>query len=567
MFKHYGWLFVLLGLTACQGSCPGNGEGFVKRVEAFSSSYLADLARLERASNEAYWKASNSGSEADFDAFAKANVALLQLHSDKARWAELQHLLTRAAELPALQRRSLQVAELAFRENQLPPELIEKMVNSSTEIERIFNTYRVELEGKKVSNNELLEALAQQKDSARRQAIWLSLKEVGGQVGPKLVALAKVRNEAAKQLGYANFWEMRVRLQEYSPDALVKLFEQLDQVSAKPFAEMKARLDGELATRLGVPADQLMPWHYDDPFFQAAPPSAAVDPDDFYKGKTREQIVETGARFFADIGLPVEDLVARSDFYEREGKDQHAFCMAMDRQGDVRMLLNVKPTASWMDTMLHETGHAAYYKFLDYSLPYNLRESAHIFTTEAVAMMFGALARTPEWLKTYVGVPAQDADAKAAALKEQRLREQLIFTRWTLVMFNFERGLYENPDQDLNTLWYQLVGRYQGLKKPEGRDAPDWAAKPHFTIAPVYYHNYMLGELFAARLRSSLATLAGWTGPSAALPWGGRKDFGQFLQDKVFRPGMTLPWAEFVKEATGREMDASDYAKEVGGVL
>ena len=114
----------------------------------------------------------------------------------------------------------------------------------------------------------------------------------------------------------------------------------------------------------------------------------------FYAGRTKEDIVELGRKFFEDLGLEFDDIVANSDFFEREGKDQHAFCITLDRGGDVRMLLNIKPTADWMDTMLHESGHAVYYKYIDRSLPYNLREAAHIFTTEAIAMMMGALART-----------------------------------------------------------------------------------------------------------------------------------------------------------------------------
>ena len=29
----------------------------------------------------------------------------------------------------------------------------------------------------------------------------------------------------------------------------------------------------------------------------------------------------------------------------------------------------------------------------------------------------------------------------------------LIFVRWVLVVVNFERAMYQNPDRDLNTLW------------------------------------------------------------------------------------------------------------------
>ena len=42
-----------------------------------------------------------------------------------------------------------------------------------------------------------------------------------------------------------------------------------------------------------------MPWHYDNPFFQAAPPSEKVDLDEFYKDKTKEDIVTIAEQFYA----------------------------------------------------------------------------------------------------------------------------------------------------------------------------------------------------------------------------------------------------------------------------
>jgi peptidyl-dipeptidase A len=356
---------------------------------------------------------------------------------------------------------------------------------------------------------------------------------------------------------------MKIRLQEHDPDMLLALFAELERETDAPFKAMKAKLDAEQAPRFGLKPEQLMPWHYDNPFFQSPPPSAALDADIFYEHMPKEAIVELSKTFFADIGLPMEDLAANSDLYEREGKDQHAFCITMDRGGDVRMLLNIQPTQDWMDTMLHEAGHAVYYKYINRSLPFNLREASHIFTTEAIAMMFGALGKNPAWLTGYAGADAAKVTEAAPALAEQRQREQLIFARWAMVMFHFEKTLYENPDQDLNTAWYDLVERLQLLKRPEGRDAPDWAAKPHFTIAPVYYHNYLLGELFAAQLRDKLATMAGHEGSRATLAWNGRKDFGQFLIKEVFEPGMTLPWPAAVAKATGTPLSAAAFAAEV----
>jgi peptidyl-dipeptidase A len=94
----------------------------------------------------------------------------------------------------------------------------------------------------------------------------------------------------------------------------------------------------------------------------------------------------------------------------------------------------------------------------------------------------------------------------------------LVSARWILVMVHFERELYRDPDRaDLNTLWWDLVERMQFIRRPEGRDEPDWAAKIHFSTAPVYYHNYLLGELMASQLTTYLGArcCAGAAGASA----------------------------------------------------
>jgi peptidyl-dipeptidase A len=542
----------------------GQEEGIVDQASTFLTRYNQQFQVAEGDAAHTYWKASNTGAKEDFDEYARADLALKMLHSDKDRYAELKTVLAGAGGLAPLTQRSLHVAELAYRGNQLPPALLEKLVKASSEIEQAFKTHRGTFEGEKVGNNTLLEVLAKETDSVRRQAAWEASKEVGDLVARKIVELARLRNEGARTLGFANFWDMQIRLQDHDPAMIMALFKDLEEGTQEAFDAHKASIDEELSRRFGVPVNQLMPWHYDNPFFQQAPSSDALDLDVFFGHYTREDIVRLAVEFFGDIGLPMEDLAAQSDFYEREGKDQHAFCITMDRGADVRMLLNIKPTAEWMDTMLHETGHAVYYKFIDRTLPFNLREAAHIFTTEAVAMLFGALAKDPGWLVDYAAAKPEQVEQLSTALIEQRKREQLIFARWTLVMLHFEKALYENPDQDLNALWWDMVERFQLLKRPEGRNRGDWAAKPHFTIAPVYYHNYMLGEIFAAQLRATLVKKFSPSGEAAPrrLRFKGNPAVGQYLIEKVFKPGMSLPWPEFVATATGEPLTIRYFAEE-----
>ena len=549
----------------------------LKPVTDFLDEYQAAIEPMSKEAALASWKAATTGKEEDFDDSAEKSLAIRKYLSNPEMYQRVKSLNKQFdGKLDKIKARELEQAERSFRANQLPQELLKQMVEQSTEIERIFNTFRGEVDGKKYSNNELLEMLADfdsaggdlgtsEEVSAQREQIWAALKQVGAAVGPKLIELAKVRNQAARQLGFDNYWEMRIYFQEHDPEYLMRIFGELEELTNEPFKKMKGEMDAELGERFKMKSEALMPWHYDNPFFQAPPPSAEVDLNIFYEDKSKEDICEISRQYFGDLGLPVESILANSDLYEREGKDQHAFCTSIDNGDDVRILCNIKPTADWMTTQLHELGHAVYSYNHDRKLPYMLRDAAHALTTEGVAMYFGALASSPPWMIEYADAKPEEVAKMADAIREQRRREQLIFARWVLVMLNFEKAFYENPDQDLNTLWWDMVERYQMLKRPADRNAPDWAAKPHFTIAPVYYHNYMLGELFAAQLRNSLKQKFGEEAANSGfVPGNGNSEkIGAFMTEKVFAPGSLYPWPEFVQKATGSPLTSRFFVEEI----
>jgi peptidyl-dipeptidase A len=147
------------------------------------------------------------------------------------------------------------------------------------------------------------------------------------------------------------------------------------------------------------------------------------------------------------------------------------------------------------------------------------------------------------------------------AFKYTRL-EQLVFSRWSQVMYRFEKGLYENPDQDLNKLWWDLVEKYQLVKKPEGRNEPDWASKIHIATSPCYYHNYHLGELLASQLNHYIVVNILKQKDINGASYFNSKEVGQYLIEKVFKPGCKYSWNEMIKRATGEELTAKYYAEQ-----
>jgi peptidyl-dipeptidase A len=352
---------------------------------------------------------------------------------------------------------------------------------------------------------------------------------------------------------------MQLALSEQNEEDLIRIFDELDKLTSKSFFTMKTIIDSSLALRYGIEPDDMMPWHYHDPFFQEAPSYLDVNLDSFFKGK---DIVDIGTRFFEGIGIEVDDILARSDLYEREGKDQHAFCTDIDREGDVRILVNIKDNSNWTETTLHELGHAVYDKYLDSTLPYLLRQTAHTFTTEGVAMLMGRQVKNPEWLKAMMGITEEEKEEIQERVRDLLTAFELVFCRWCQVMVRFERGLYSDPDQDLNSLWWDLVEKYQGIEKPEGRDAPDWAAKIHVAAYPVYYHNYMLGELFASQIQAAISRGILDAPEGKDISFAGHPEVGTYLIEKVFRQGATHRWEEFVELATGEPLSAKHFARQ-----
>jgi peptidyl-dipeptidase A len=221
----------------------------------------------------------------------------------------------------------------------------------------------------------------------------------------------------------------------------------------------------------------------------------------------------------------------------------------------VRVLCNVERSERWMDTMLHEFGHAIYDRECDATLPWLVRGAAHALTTEGIAMLMGRLPRDPRWLRNVAAIDEDAVAAIAPALAEARRAALLVFARWVLVMTNFERRLYADPDADLDTLWWDLVEQHQLVHRPDGRHAPDWAAKIHLAAAPVYYQNYLYGELFASQLDATLAARTdGLVDQRAA---------GELLRNDVFAPGASLRWDELVTRATGEPLSATHLARQL----
>jgi peptidyl-dipeptidase A len=526
-----------------------------------------EVQALETASAQAYWEAATGGGPEAEDRYARRRAELLRRLSDPRDFAALSRLREAASGVDPLVARQVEVLHLAFAPNQLDGDTLDDLVRRETEIEGLFNRFRATFRGRPAADNELRAVLEGRgagggaggaggdpgADSGLRREAWEAGKQIGAVVAPLLRSLVERRNEAARRLGHPDHYTMALRLQEIDPDGLAALLADLRRRSDAPFAAAKRRLDEELALRFALRPEDLRPWHYGDPFFQEVPSAGVPELERCFRDRDPLALARC---HYELLGLDVAGVLARSDLHPRDGKQQHAFCIDVDRCGDVRTLLNVEPGERWTSTTLHELGHAVYDVGHDPALPWLLRTPPHTSSTEAIALLMGRCTRQRLFLERVAGVEPGEAERAAAAGTALLRLSQMVFMRWCLVMVHFEREMYADPGADLDRRWWELVAELQSLTPPEDRRAPDWAAKIHLGTAPVYYQNYLLGELQASQIAWALRRELGTPAPVGA------PEVGGWLQSRIFAPGSRWRWDELIRRATGAELDPGHFVRQ-----
>ncbi|MBI3272680.1 MAG: M2 family metallopeptidase [Planctomycetes bacterium] len=513
-------------------------------IERFLHDHVAQVKPLAREKAVSWWEHSTTGKEEAARRGAMLETAYQKMHSDPTSLKRLKGWLDSNRLGDPVQRRQVSLLYLDFLGNQKSPAEIEEQVNLEKEIEGIYNNFRGTFHGHKVSDNQIDQVLSTENDSAQRKAAWEASKQIGREVSERVLHLVRLRNATARRLGYRDHYAFGLALAEIDERELFVTLDKLRQLTDAPFTARKREMDEGIAKRFGLSPGDLRPWHYADPFFQRAPSDPAADLDRFYK---EANLVDLTTATYDGLGMDIRDIVNRSDLFAREGKCQHAFCTHIDREGDVRVLCNIDPSERWMGTMLHEFGHAVYDKYLPQELPFLLRTPAHSLSTEAIAELFGHLAQDARWMSAVARISKSELEAARAHIQAHQRMAMVVFVRWGLVMTHFERDLYARPDADLNKLWWDYVERFQGVPRPDGRNEPDWAAKLHLALAPVYYQNYLLGNLMAAQLHEHLERKEGGLI--------GNPKAGAWLRQRVFAEGARREWNEGLRFATGEPLN------------
>ncbi len=142
------------------------------------------------------------------------------------------------------------------------------------------------MNGKKLTDNKIEEILHTSTNNTVLQITWTASKETGSIVADDILRLVRMRNEAVHELGFVNYHAIKLQLREQNPMQIEVVFDELDELT--------------------------------------------------------KDIVTLARRYYAGLNIPIDNLIERSDLFEKEGKYQHVYCTEIDCEGDVRIL--------WYDT-------------------------------------------------------------------------------------------------------------------------------------------------------------------------------------------------------------------------
>jgi len=519
-----------------------------KSFEMFLEDFVHHIEFKEEQLNKAVWILETTGSKDSADLVASLSNELKIIFSDEDIYEKLIYFKKEGLQDPLL-KRQLDVLLKQFKANMLPKSILKEISMMEADLFQTYANFRTQIDDRKVTENEIRDILKVEKSIDLRKKAWNASKEVGVVLAPKIVELVKLRNKAARHMGYDNYFDMMLKLHDINKDELFATFNDLKEQTDEAYDDVLALVEDVLSQEFNVEKHELGPWAWKDPFCQMDPIETSKL-NNLFDGR---DILSIAKSFYEKMGFYVDDLIANSDLYEREGKNQHAFCIDIDRKKDVRTLNNIKPNVQWMETLLHEFGHAIYDLAIDEHLPWLLREPPHVLTTEAIAMMMGSQVYTKEFLEEFLGINDEELFEE---VRNGKKRRQLFFSRSAFLITDFENKMYEDPDQDLNDLWWNLYEQYYNTSRPNFReDKADWAAKYHVGLAPVYYYSYLLGEVFAATLEKELLSIT-----EDNKIW--KKQAAKFLIDNMFSIGSKYRWDQLIEHVTKNHFSSDAWIEE-----
>ena len=139
-----------------------------ERAQKLVSEIEAELRPLTVAASLAAWDSSTADTPATQERAVATEANLRKYLGSRARYEQIEELLSSEELRDPLLRRQLQRLALEHRPNLLPDSTIDDLVRRGKEIQSEFFSFRARMDGREVTNNEIVHILRTEADDLSR---------------------------------------------------------------------------------------------------------------------------------------------------------------------------------------------------------------------------------------------------------------------------------------------------------------------------------------------------------------------------------------------------------------
>lgn len=566
----------VLSLVLLFVSCNINDNNSVRQsADHFINSYTDEYLKLYTASNEAQWKANTEikpGDSTNDVASQQAQEAMAAFTGQKKIIDSTRYFLDHKSDLTDVQVRQLNMILYTAGNNpETAKDLVKQRIKKETEATSKLYGFTFSIDGKPVSTNDIDNILHKEKNVQQRLKAWQASKEVGKTLKTDLVAMRDLRNKTVQALGYKDYFTYQVADYNMTTDEMMKLNEDFIRSIWPLYREIHTYFRYELAKQYNVPVPQLLPAHW-------LPNRWGQDWSDLVQVKGADldsalhnlkpaDIIARGENFYMSLGfnqLP-QTFWQKSSLYpyppdSAVKKNTHASAWHINLQDDVRSLMSVTNDAEWWEVVHHELGHIFYYQAYSIpEVPMVLRGGANRGYHEAMGSLIGLASMQLPYLQSQNIFNSSVKEDTMQKLFKEALN-YIVFIPWSSgVMTHFERDLYAgNLDSNqINTDWWNLVKKYQGIEPPteRGEQYCDAATKTHIIDDAAQYYDYAISYCLLMQMHMHIANKILHQNPHATNYYGS-KETGEFLRS-IMKWGQSRDWRQVLKESTGDELNAN----------
>lgn len=550
----------------------------MQNARAFFDELNQHYLQLLRTEGELYW-ATHTGQSNEHEALGAASLSRKMFSADAGRLAQCREYLSMLDTVESSPERDALVSGLrgwvaVFEAYTIGTDRAAALLSELTERDvdlyarrQAYTMNHIGAEGRRenASPAALRSNLASNPDESARQSSHEALHGLERWVVENgFVDIVGKRNELARELGYRNFFDYRLRINSgMTPEQLFEIFDGFESSTRDTHRQSLHRLVSEHGEHALLPRNltYLMlggASHRHEAYFPF--------------GKALERWAES----FRRMGVSYRGARLEIDLLDRQGKFPTGFCIAPtpgyhdDTHGwtpaDVRFTSTARPQQAsaglqGLNVLFHEAGHAAHYANVLRNSPCFSQEFAPSSPAllEAQAKFFDALPSDPCWMRRYAmdaaGKPMPEEAIRARVETRQAFlayseRRDLVPTYFEWALYNMDDA-QRTPDSILD-LARSVTMRILGVAGHTNYVL----ATPHpiYHDIAVYYHGYLLAKMAAAQTRAYLTQSLGYIVDNPAV--------GPLLAEHYWAPGNSATLDQTLIALTGEPLNSSYLAAE-----